>query len=108
MKKQIKKLILLIFMASMFNSNLLLATGIQNLKLYTGSLNLLRDATTALMVIVPVACGLCILYFQFQKSLADIPDQPRWSKRTKIAIISLIFGFSASGIVNLFATYFSG
>ena len=106
--KKIRKVILLITALIMTIQSKVLATGVQSLKLYSGTLNLLRDATTALMIIVPVACGLCILFFQFRKSVADTQEQPMWSKRTKVAIISLIIGFSASGIVNLIATYYSG
>lgn len=106
--KKIRKVILLMTALIMTIQSKVLATGVQSLKLYSGTLNLLRDATTALMIIVPVACGLCILFFQFRKSVADTQEQPMWSKRTKVAIISLIIGFSASGIVNLIATYYSG
>lgn len=106
--KKIRKIILLMTALIMTIQSKVLATGVQSLKLYSGTLNLLRDLTTALMIIVPVACGLCILFFQFRKSVADTQEQPMWSKRTKVAIISLIIGFSASGIVNLIATYYSG
>lgn len=106
--KKIRKVILLMTALIMTIQSKVFATGVQSLKLYSGTLNLLRDATTALMIIVPVACGLCILFFQFRKSVADTQEQPMWSKRTKVAIISLIIGFSASGIVNLIATYYSG
>ena len=106
--KKIRKIILLMTALIMTIQSKVLATGVQSLKLYSGTLNFLRDLTSALLIIMPVACGLCILFFQFRKSVADTQEQPMWSKRTKVAIISLIIGFSASGIVNLFATYYSG
>ena len=106
--KKIRKVILLMTALIMTIQSKVLATGVQSLKIYSGTLNLLRDATTALMIIVPVSCGLCILFFQWRKSVADTQEQPMWSKRTKVAIISLIIGFSASGIVNLITTYYSG
>lgn len=108
MKKYLKNVLIFIAVLILLNTNAIFASGVQSLKLYSGTLNLLRDATTALMIIVPVACGLCILFFQFRKSMADTQEQPMWSKRTKVAIISLVIGFSASGIVNLIATYYSG
>ena len=106
--KKIRKVILLMTALIMTIQSKVLATGVQSLKLFSGTLNLLRDATTALMIIFPVSCGLCILIFQIKKSMADTQDQPMWTKRTKAAIKALIFGFSASSIVNLITTYYSG
>lgn len=82
-------------------------SGVQSMKLYTGTVALLRDATTALMVIISIVCGLAILFFQIMKGLADQQEQQIWGKRTKNAIISGIIGMSASGIVALITSYYS-
>lgn len=84
------------------------AGGLQSLKLYTGTINLINDATTAFMVILPIACGLCILIFQLIKGAADQNEQQIWAKRTKVAIIACAIGMGASGIVNLLVSYYGG
>lgn len=107
LQKHLKQIITIIIMVITF-SQVAFATSFQNLKLYSGTINLMRDATTALMVGAPIVCALCILFFQIRKSAADQQEQQIWSKRTKTAIISCVIAFGASGIVNLLATYYSG
>ena len=69
MKKYIKKIIIMTIIIMILLSNVIFAMS--SLKLYTGTLQLLRDATTLLMVIIPVLCGLCILIFQAMKGMSD-------------------------------------
>ena len=69
---------------------------------------MLRDATSVLLVALPTVVGLLLIYFNAMKSAAEQQEQQVWSKRMKIAIISLVVGETASGIVNAISSYYSG
>lgn len=105
--KPIKTGILTIIMCILFSLPLY-ANNILNTKLVQGIMNMLRDATSVLLVALPTVVGLLLIYFNLRKSACEQQEQQIWSKRMKTAIISLVVGETASGIVNLITSYVSG
>lgn|SRR5690554_4540459 len=82
------------------------ATTIQDSVIFTGTQKLIKDATTALMIIAPILGGLLIAFFYARKGAADEMDQKTWQKRINTAIYSTIGVELASVIINLFVSYF--
>ena len=108
MKKYFKKIkfVILTLCFLIITKKVCFATGIQNLKMYTGTLKLINDLTVAFMTILPISCGLLIIIFQLMKMGADQNEAQIWKKRTKAAIIATIVGLSASGLISFVTSYF--
>lgn len=83
-------------------------TSIEQSKLFTGTKALITDATTALMIILPIAAVLLLLYCFFKKASADEMDQKKWEIRIKTIAVSTAGGFLASVFVNIIAHYYKG
>lgn len=66
--------LLAVFFA-MTNHLAVYASGLQNSQIAKGTENLIKDATTWLMVLAPVAAGLLIIYFCIRRGAADEMDQ---------------------------------
>ena len=105
--KTIKTGILTIIMCIVYSLPLY-ADSIQGIKLYQGTMNLLRDATSIALVVLPTVVGLLLIYFNIRKSACEQQEQQVWSKRMKTAIIALVIGETASSIVTLITSYYSG
>lgn len=105
--KPIKTGILTIIMCILFSLPLY-AVSIQDIKLVQGTMNLLNDATSILLGALPIVVGLLLIYFNIRKSACEQQEQQVWSKRMKTAIICLVIGETASGIIALFTSYYSG
>lgn len=105
-KKRImfKAVILTMLMSAMLYETIF-ASGIQGLKLFSGGMQFLNDATVAAMVVLPVVCGLLLIVFNAFKAGADQQDQIMWSKRIKMVIKCLIFGEGGVAIVNMIVGY---
>lgn len=83
-----------------------LANSIQDSVIFTGTQKLIKDATTALMIIAPILGGLLIGFFFIRKSAADEVEQKVWQKRINTTIYSVLGVELASVIINLFVSYF--
>lgn len=71
-----------------------------------GTENLIKDATTWLMILAPVAAGLLIIYFCIRRSAADEMDQKKWNNRIVVAIVSCIGAVLGSATLNLIIGYY--
>ncbi len=88
------------------NSTTVYASGISQSKLATGTEKLIGDATTWLMVLVPVVAGLLIIYFCIRRSAADEMDQKKWNNRIVVAIVSCIGAVLGSATLNIIIGYY--
>jgi len=84
----------------------LAAGGVQGSSIVTGTENLIRDVTTWLMVLAPVAAGLLIIYFCIRRSAADEMDQKKWNNRIVVAVVSCIGAVLGSATLNLILGYY--
>lgn len=82
------------------------ANGIIGSKLDTGTRRLIADATSALLVLAPVAAGLLIIYFCIRRSAADEMDQKKWNNRIVVAIVSCIGAVVGSATLNIIIGYY--
>lgn len=105
-KNKIKKLLLAIILFTLINAINIFASGIQGTSLYTGTMHLLNDGTTALLVILPVAGALLFIWFQIKKMGADQNEQPMWSKRQKIVLTGIISGETIVAVINTLVSYY--
>lgn len=83
------------------------ANNIQNSTIYKGIVQMLNDASTALLVICPIAGGLAALYFVIRRSIADEQEGKSWTKRITTAIICAVAGMLVSGLIALITSYFT-
>jgi len=71
-----------------------------------GTEELIKDLTTWLMVLAPIAGGMLIVYFFIRRSAADEMDQKKWNNRITTAIVSVIGAVLASATLNLIIGYY--
>lgn len=82
------------------------ATGIQNSQIAKGTENLIKDATSWLMILAPVVAGLLIIYFCVRRSAAEEMDQKKWNNRIVAAIVSCIGAVLGSATLNIVIGYY--
>lgn len=83
-----------------------LAAGVNDSQIVKGTENLIKDVTTWLMVLAPVAAGMLIIYFCIRRSAADEMDQKKWNNRIVVAIVSCIGAVLGSATLNLILGYY--
>lgn len=110
MKKLYKKTITLITVMYFTLLNKVVAFAapgkLQNSKIAKGTEDLIKDATTWLMVLAPIAGALLVGFFFLRKGAADEMDQKMWQKRINVAVISTVGVEVASVIINLIVGYY--
>lgn len=104
--KRNKRLLLLVLSFIFLINTFVFAGDIQSSVIFTGLQKLIRDATTALMIIAPILGALLIGFFFMKKSAAEEMEQKIWQKRVNTTIYSVIGVELASVIINLFVSYF--
>ena len=90
----------------MLQSQTAFATGVSDSKLATGTVKLIGDVTTWLMVLAPIAAGLLIIYFCIRRSAADEMDQKKWNNRIVVAVVSCIGAILGSATLNMIIGYY--
>lgn len=110
MKKLIKKFkttITTIFFILLTKGVAFAGTGkLQDSVIAKGVENLIKDATTWLMILAPIVGALLVGFFFLRKGAADDMDQKTWQKRINTAIYSVVGVVVASAIINLVIGYF--
>ena len=85
---------------------MIMSTDIQTSQLFTGTKNLINDATKALMILIPVVAVLLVGYFFIRKGAADEMDQKKWQNRIQTVLICTVFGLMASVLINIISHYY--
>lgn len=80
--------------------------AVSDSQIVKGTENLIKDVTTWLMVLAPVAAGMLIIYFCIRRSAADEMDQKKWNNRIVVAIVSCIGAVLGSATLNLILGYY--
>ena len=81
--------------------------GLQSSVAYTGTMKLLNDASTALMIAAPLVGVVCIIYFAIRHGAADEMDQKKWRQRIIIAIVSVVIALLAATLINVLTGYYT-
>ena len=74
--------------------------------LASGTENLIKDATSWLLVIAPLVTVVAVIYYFIRKAIADEMDAKKWNTRITTAIMCCIGVVSASLIINLVVSYY--
>ncbi|TCL57666.1 hypothetical protein EDD76_108201 [Kineothrix alysoides] len=98
--------VLAAFTMFLINVNTVYASGIGESKLAKGTENLIKDATTWLMVLSPIVGGLLIIYFCIRRAAADEMDQKKWNNRIVVTIVSCIGAVIGSATLNIIIGYY--
>lgn len=86
--------------------DMVFAETIQESKMFTGTIRMVNDGTTALIIAAPIIGALLIGYFLIRRSAADEMDQKPWNKRVFVALVSVVGVELVSGIVNVVTSYY--
>jgi hypothetical protein len=97
---------LLVFLGVMSVNGLALAAP--EPELVSNTKNLLNDATTWIMILIPVAAGLMIGYQALMKQFTDDDALvAKHNRAMKNILIAAVIGISAVSIVKLVLSYFA-
>ena len=104
-----RKLAVFTILASAFllSPQHVLASSVSGSKLATGTEQLIKDVTTWLMILAPIAAGLLVIYFCIRRSAADEMDQKKWNNRIVVAVVSCIGAVLGSATLNLILGYYT-
>lgn len=80
--------------------------SIQNSKIGTGIMKMVKDLTGTLQWLIPTAGVMVILFYVFKIMTGDEQDQQRYKKTIIKVLICIIVSILAVTIVNLVAGYF--
>ncbi len=112
MKKQnltlmgkIKKVILT-SMAVMLTLTQTVSADIAGSKIATGTVKLVADATSWLLVIAPSVSVLLIIYYLIRKGMSDEMEHKKWNSRIVVTIVSCIGAVVASVLINVLVGYY--
>ena len=75
-------------------------------KLATGTEQLVKDATSWLLVIAPLVTVIAVIYYLIRKTISDEMDHKKWNTRISTAIICCIGVVAASLIINVIIGYY--
>lgn len=104
-KKTIPILTIICFI--LLEKTIVFADKIQDSIVVKGTENLIKDATTALMILAPIVGIVLVIFFFLRKGAADEMDQKTWQKRISNTIYSVIGAEVAAVIINLVISYYS-
>jgi len=82
------------------------ASSIGESKLATGTENLIKDATSWLLIVAPLVTVVAIIYYLIRKTMSDEIDHKKWNSRITTAIICCIGVVAASLTINLIVSYY--
>lgn len=103
-----KSIIILTFICIMLLVNATaFANTIQDSIVVKGTEKLIKDATTALMILAPIVGIILVVFFFLRKGAADEMDQKTWQKRINTAIYSVIGAEVAAVIINVVVSYYT-
>lgn len=75
-------------------------------KIATGTVKLVSDATSWLLVIAPSVSVLLIIYYLIRKGMSDEMEHKKWNSRIVVTIISCIGAVVASVLINVLVGYY--
>lgn len=86
--------------------NTVLADGIRNSKLATGTEKLLNDLEDYLPIIAGSVGAVIVIYLFIRRAGADEMDKKKWTDRIHTAIFSTIGAVVGATIVSVFISYY--
>ncbi len=103
--EKIKK-IMLTSMAVMLTLTQTVSADIAGSKIATGTVKLVADATSWLLVIAPSVSVLLIIYYLIRKGMSDEMEHKKWNSRIVVTIVSCIGAVVASVLINVLVGYY--
>ena len=101
-----RKVMILMCLMYLSLNKIYIYAGIGDTKLITGTIKLINDLTTSMLVISPIAGGLLALYFFLRKNAADEGDQKQWNRRLYITGVCIIGSVVVSGLISTVTGYY--
>ncbi len=76
-------------------------------KIATGTVKLVSDATSWLLVIAPSVSVLLIIYYLIRKGMSDEMEHKKWNSRIVVTIVSCIGAVVDSVLINVLVGYYN-
>ena len=89
-----------------FNADIAFAGNLQGSDFYKGTEKLLKDLSTAVLILAPIVTVLVVTYFFIRKGAADEMDSRKWQNRIITAIICGIGAVTAAALINMLGSYY--
>lgn len=105
LKEKLKKAILTVTAVTLTLTQSVSA-DIAGSKIATGTVKLVSDATSWLLVIAPSVSVLLIIYYLIRKGMSDEMEHKKWNSRIVVTIISCIGAVVASVLINVLVGYY--
>ena len=99
LREKFKKVILTV-MAVTLTLTQSVSADIAGSKIATGTVKLVSDATSWLLVIAPSVSVLLIIYYLIRKGMSDEMEHKKWNSRIVVTIVSCIGAGVACGRIN--------
>ena len=100
LREKLKKAILTVTLTQSVSAD------IAGSKIATGTVKLVSDATSWLLVIAPSVSVLLIIYYLIRKGMSDEMEHKKWNSRIVVTIISCIGAVVASVLINVLVGYY--
>jgi len=75
-------------------------------KLFTGTEDLIADATMGASALIAVVAVVAIVFFQIRKAIADEMDHKKWDTRSIVAGIAFVIGVSAGAVIQILQNFY--
>ena len=82
------------------------AGAIGSSKVATGTEQLVKDATSWLLIVAPLVTVVAVIYYLIRKTISDEMDHKKWNSRISTAIVCCIGVVAASLIINVIIGYY--
>ncbi len=105
LRKKFKN-VMLTAMAVMLTLTQTVSADIAGSKIATGTVKLVADATSWLLVIAPSVSVLLIIYYLIRKGMSDEMEHKKWNSRIVVTIVSCIGAVVASVLINVLVGYY--
>ena len=105
LREKFKKVILTV-MAVTLTLTQSVSADIAGSKIATGTVKLVSDATSWLLVIAPSVSVLLIIYYLIRKGMSDEMEHKKWNSRIVVTIVSCLGAVVASVLINVLVGYY--
>lgn len=105
LREKFKKVIITV-MAATLTLTQSVSADIAGSKIATGTVKLVSDATSWLLVIAPSVSVLLIIYYLIRKGMSDEMEHKKWNSRIVVTIVSCIGAVVASVLINVLVGYY--
>lgn len=89
-----------------FTLETVFAGNLKSSQFYKGTEKLLKDLSSAILILAPIVTVIVVMYCFIRKGAADEMDFKKWQTRITTSIVCGILAVTAAALINMFASYY--